>query len=142
MELFFLDKKISYSVIEDKDLNSLGQYEFDILILPSVEILSDQAIENLEEFLNAGKSIFILGKLGSFDPQLMTRKPDGLEILAGLNIEDLPVTEKISEKHLFFNSNFLTQNLNGDFETLILNIFNPLYARKIQINTVNTVFLS
>jgi hypothetical protein len=133
-ELLFLNKKISYSVLEDQELNDFSFNEFDVLILPSVEILSDQALENLKEFLSIGKNIFILGKLGSFNPQLRTRKPEALEILTGIKAEELTVENKISEK-IFLNSNFLTQNLNDESEYLILNKFNPLYAEKIPLKT-------
>jgi hypothetical protein len=133
-ELLFLNKKISYSVLEDQELNDFSFNEFDVLILPSVEILSDQALENLKEFLSIGKNIFILGKLGSFNPQLRTRKPEALEILTGIKAEELTVENKISEK-IFLNSNFLTQNLNDASEYLILNKFNPLYAEKIPLKT-------
>jgi hypothetical protein len=133
-ELLLLNKKISYSVIEDQDLNNFGFNEIDVLILPSVEILSDQALENLKEFLSIGKSIFIFGKLGSFDPQLKTRRPEALEILTGLKTEELSVENEISEQ-FFFNSNFLTQDLNEESGYLILNKLNPLYAEEIPLKT-------
>jgi len=133
-ELLFLNKKFSYSVIEDQDLNNFGFNEIDILILPSVEILSDQALENLKEFLSIGKSIFILGKLGTFDPQLKPRKPEALEVLTGLKTKELSVENKISEQ-FFFNSNFLTQDLNEDSGYLILNKLNPLYVEETPLKT-------
>jgi len=141
-ELLFLNNKLSYSVVGDQDLNNFGFNEVEVLILPSVEILSDQALENLKEFLSLGKNIFILGKLGSFDPQLKTRKPEALEILTGLKTEELSVENEISEK-IFFNSNFLTQDLNKESGYLILNKLNLLYAVETPLgtNTLGSYFL-
>ena len=134
-ELLFLNNKIAYSVIEDQDLDRNNFNEFDVLILPSVEILSDQAIENLKEFLDTGKNIFVLGKLGSFDAELNTREPDAIEILAGFSTQELTVENRISEKISFLGSNFLTQDLNCECEYLILNNFIPLYAEQIPLKT-------
>ena len=50
-ELFFLNRKISYTVINDEQLDD-NDFDFlDLLILPSVEVLSENAKENLKIFL-------------------------------------------------------------------------------------------
>ncbi len=65
-EIFFLDRKISYRVYTDDDLDDYNFDDEDILILPRVEILSDDAVENIKDFMGAGKSIFILGNIGNY----------------------------------------------------------------------------
>ncbi len=134
-ELFFLNKKLSYSVIEDHDLESDNFNEFDVLILPNVEILSDDAIENLREFLRSRKSILVFGKLGSFNPQMKTRIPDALEDLTGFKTTKVPVKGKISENVSFLSPNFLIQDLIENPKFLILNNFNPLFAEKVPLQS-------
>jgi hypothetical protein len=134
-ELFFLNKKLSYSVIEDHDLESDNFNEFDVLILPNVEILSDDAIENLREFIRSRKSILVFGKLGSFNPQMKTRIPDALEDLTGFKTTELPVKGKISENVSFLSPNFLIQDLIEKPKFLILNNFNPLFAEKVPLQS-------
>jgi len=68
-ELFFLSRKISYTVIKDEGLDDNDFEELDVLILPSVEILSKKASENLKEFLANGKGLFILGNFGTHDKE-------------------------------------------------------------------------
>ncbi|MBT8377612.1 MAG: hypothetical protein KJN64_00120 [Ignavibacteria bacterium] len=130
-ELFFLNKKLSYIVFDDNDLNDFDFNEIDVLILPSVEILSNEAIENLKEYLNEGKSIFVLGKLGTFDPQLRKRIPDVLEILINLKIKELPIVDNIAQQFSFLSSNIITQDLTADKNFLILNRLTPLFAEEL-----------
>ena len=65
-EIFFLDRKISYRVYTDDELDDYDFDDEDILILPGVEILSDDAVENIKDYMSAGKSIFILGNIGNY----------------------------------------------------------------------------
>lgn len=60
-ELFLMQNKVSYKVIYDDDLESGIEDDFDILILPSVEIVSIDELKQLEKFLQAGKSIICSG---------------------------------------------------------------------------------
>ena len=66
-ELFFLNRKISYSVVSDEMLDENDFNELDVLILPSVEVLSENAAENLFAFLKAGKGLLIFGKFDVYD---------------------------------------------------------------------------
>jgi hypothetical protein len=127
-ELFFLNQKTSYFVIEDDGLDSYNFGELDVLILPSVEILSEGAIDNLKDFLSDGKSLFIFGELGSYNQQKNVRKTDALEILTGLKTENLPIKDQISEIHSLNSSNFLTQNSHWEKEFLIMNQQIPKFA--------------
>ena len=63
-ELFFLNRKISYEVFDDEGLDDYDFDEVDILILPSIEILSDDGFENLQDFLEEGKGLFFFLALG------------------------------------------------------------------------------
>ena len=89
-EIFFLNHKIAYDVIDDTGLDDFDFRDTDVLVLPSVEVLSQDAMENLSEYLNLGGSAFILGKLGEFDELGRRMKSDFLFEISGIKAELLP----------------------------------------------------
>lgn len=67
-ELFLMENKISYKVIYDEDIESGIEDDFDILILPSVDYISEQEFVELTNFITSGNSIINAGsKLYTFD---------------------------------------------------------------------------
>ncbi len=127
-EMFFLNQKTSYIVIEDKELDNYDFVSLDVLILPSVEILSEQAIDNLQDFLDDGNSLFILGDAGTYNSAVEKRSTDVLELLTGLKISDIPDESSSSQKIFLNPSSFLTQNNYVNNEYLIINWQRPKYA--------------
>jgi hypothetical protein len=127
-ELFFLSRKISYTVINDEQLNN-NEFDFlDLLILPSVEVLSDKVKENLQNFLNDGKGLLILGKIGVYNKDGKKTFSDYLSELSGFSISDLNTKGKIAERHTIQYSSVLGRNIAADKDLLILNQFPPLAA--------------
>ena len=67
-ELLLMENKISYKVIYDEDIESGIEDDFDILILPSVDYISEQEFVELTNFITSGNSIINAGsKLYTFD---------------------------------------------------------------------------
>ncbi|MEO8232995.1 MAG: hypothetical protein ABI638_11980 [Ignavibacteriota bacterium] len=60
-ELFLMQNKITYKVIYDDEIESGIVDDFDILILPSVNFISNDEFIELQNFLAKGKSIISLG---------------------------------------------------------------------------------
>lgn len=60
-ELFLMQYDIPYKVIYDEDIESGISDDFDVLILPSVNFISDSQIEKLQKYLADGKSIINAG---------------------------------------------------------------------------------
>ncbi|MGD8306352.1 MAG: hypothetical protein PVF17_06835, partial [Ignavibacteria bacterium] len=88
-EIFFLDRKTGYQIITDDDLEDNDLDNVDVLILPSVEVLSSAASVNLKRFLNSGKGLLVFGKLGEYDTDGRRRKEGFLSNAGGFNYEDL-----------------------------------------------------
>ncbi len=130
-ELFFLNKKISYEVFDDEGVDDYDFDEVDILILPSIEILSDDGFENLQDFLKEGKGLFILGKLGLQDDYGNIRREDLLQSLTGLKVYEFLNRNTIAKNHILYANNFLTHSLQINTSLVVLNNFQLLY-------TVNT----
>ena len=116
-ELFFMDRKIPYRVYTDDELDDYNFEDEDILILPGVEILSDDAVENIKDFVNAGKSIFIIGDLGTYKPGLRKRFDNVCYELTGITPIEL------------FNSKQTTT-------TITLNPNNPFINEPINQNLI------
>jgi hypothetical protein len=97
-ELFLMQDKIPYKVIYDNDLESGIDDEFDILILPSVDFISNDEMEGLQKFLGNGKSIICSGSKLFFQ-QNNLNEYQNLETLFGLrNIESVSL-ESMSYLH-------------------------------------------
>lgn len=60
LELLFMQDKIPYKVIYGNDLEDGIEDDFDLLILPSVDIISEEELESINSFINLGKSVFII----------------------------------------------------------------------------------
>lgn len=127
-ELFFLTRKISYKVINDEQLNDYDFDFLDLLILPSVEVLSSKAKENLQKFINQGKGLLIFGKIGVYDEDGRKTFYSYLSELAGFSISELNTKDKIAERHSIQYSSLLGRNIPADNDLLILNQFIPLAA--------------
>ncbi len=128
LEIFFLNKKISYEVFDDDGLDDFDFDEMDILILPSVEIISDDGLENLREFLKAGKGLFILGNAGTVDNDGKNRQMDALRSLAGLEVKNFLRENTIAKKHMLYNNNFLTHNLQLNSSLIVMQNYPISYA--------------
>jgi len=127
-ELFFLNKKISYEVFNDEALDDYEFDEVDVLILPSIEILSNDGFENLKDFLNEGKRLFILGQLGVQDDDGNNRQDDLLQSLGGFQVNEFLDRNLIAKNHTLYANNFLTHNLQINTSLILLNNFQLLYT--------------
>ncbi len=127
-ELFFLNRKISYTVINDEQLDDNGFDFLDLLILPSVEVLSEKAKENLQNFLNQGKGLLIFGKIGLYDKDGRKIYSNYLSELSGFIVNELNTKDKIVERHTIQYSSVLGRNIALGNDLLILNQFQPLAA--------------
>ena len=119
-ELFLMQNKIPYEVIYNNDLESGIEDDFDILILPSVEIISKAEFDELQNFLIAGKSIISVGS-----KLFYSAKQDGnfnnLKSLFNLN-----EIEFINKKNTSFNHSIIPNHLNHfiDNEYKVIQITN------------------
>ena len=127
-ELFFLNKKISYVVFDDDGLDDYDFDEVDILILPSIEILSDDGFENIQDFLKVGNGLFILGKLGVQDDDGNHRRNDLLQSLGGFHVSEFLDRDVYAKNHTLYANNFLTHNLQINSRLIVLNKYPLLYA--------------
>lgn len=126
-ELFLMENKISYKVIYDEDIESGIEDDFDILILPSVDYISEQEFVELTNFITSGNSIINAGsKLYTFVGY--NNDLNNLERLFSLS--DIRFLDDKSQNYLH------TLDLNT------LNGFNSEYAGMIQISGRNNLLVA
>jgi hypothetical protein len=133
-ELFFLNRKISYTVISDDDLENRELADLDVLILPSVEVLSQKASDKLNDFLHSGKGLLVFGKLGTYNQNRTRNKSDFLLKNSGFSYKELNTGDNISEFHTLNISSVIGRGFNYDDELQILNQYPPLVTENIGKN--------
>jgi hypothetical protein len=112
-ELFLLDRKIAYSVFTDDELDNFDFEDMDILILPGVEYLSDDAVTNLKEFINSGKSVFIFGNIGTYKTTARKRLNNVCEDLIGLDPIELTSSTLSNPSIEIFSNNPFTYGFDS-----------------------------
>lgn len=127
-ELFFLNKKMSYEVFDDEGVDDYDFDEVDVLILPSIEVLSDDGFENLQNFLKEGNGLFILGKLGVKDEDGNNRQLELLQSLGGFQVNEFLDRNVIAKIHTVYANNFLAHNLQINTSFIVTNNFPLLYV--------------
>ena len=124
-EIFFLNNKIRYNVIDDEGLDDFEFSDSDVLILPSVEVLSSDAEENLAEYLKLGGGVLILGRLGGYDEMGRRTSRDYLSEISGIKATLIQDQTYPSYKLLIHKSTILNNSSSSE-NLLILNQF-PIY---------------
>ncbi len=132
-ELFLMQDKIPYTVIYDEDLESGIDDEFDILILPSVNFISNEQMEELQKFLASGKSIISSGSKLLFQENILNEYQN-LETLFGLSN-----LKTMDSDNLSFSHSLTPNHLNqfSMYDDLILQITNKnqvLLCEEVNIN--------
>jgi len=130
-ELFFLNRKISYAVIDDEEIASGDLSDIDVLILPSVEVLPLTAQNKLNEFLKNGKGILVFGQLGLYTENGSKSNSNFLLNNGGFGVENLIIGDEISESIKLNTSNVICRNVNFDDNLLVMNQYAPLVANVI-----------
>lgn len=126
-ELFLMQKKISYEVIYDRDLESGISDDFDILILPSVNAISSEEIKSLQQFLNNGKSILSVGSKLNLDSEGNFSRYQNIETLFDIQVDEFDYKKLSLFQTINFNPIF-NNNENADGFIQISIKYSPLIA--------------
>ncbi len=129
-ELFLMQKKISYEVIYDRDLESGISDDFDILILPAVNSISTEEVKSLQQFLNYGKSILSVGSKLCLDSDGNFLGYQNFETLFDIKIDESDYKRLSLFQTIDFNPIF-NNDENADGTIQISSKYSPL------ITTIN-----
>lgn len=131
-ELYFMKNKTAYKIITDDDLDDNDLDDVDLLIFPNVQVLNEDQLDNIKDFLNERKGIFILGKFGTHNDDGKARSSSYLKSLTGFEAEEVSRDSKISFLHTLGGNSALTHNIESGSKLLIsakpipLAVSNPL----------------
>ena len=140
LELFLMQDKISYEVIYDDELESGIADDFDILILPSVEIINEVELNSLQEFLTSGKSIISIGSQLKYAGNAFTEF-NNLQTLFGLsNLKKLE-TDDLSFTHTVSLNFFTVPKVKGDGILRISTKNHPMIIEDEDDNSISSGFV-
>lgn len=112
-EYFLLNNKIRYDVLRDEDLSSNDLSDYNLIILPETKSLSDEAFENLTEYLNDGGNLWMLGNIGESNQNDKQREKSFSEFILDSSFSTIP-----SKNNFTSNLNFAADELITPTELL------------------------
>jgi hypothetical protein len=118
-ELYFMNNKIAYKIITDDDLEDNDLDDVDLLIFPNVQVLNEDQLSNIKDFLIEKKGIFILGNFGTYNDDGKMRSTSYLQSLTGFEAEEVRTDSKISLIHTLGGNSALTHNIEGGTKLLV-----------------------
>ncbi len=131
-ELFFLSQNYNYEVINDYDIDEIGS-DINVLVIPSMEVVSDDMIDVLNQLLEEGKGILLTGNFADFDEQGKKRTGNHNN-LTDFEIAKFNKDEQLSVNHFLNGNTPFSEGLKPGQKILLS--FKPLlyYARNISGN--------
>lgn len=129
LELLFMQNKIPYKVIYEDELEEDLEDDFDLLILPSVDLLSEEEFNSINSFVSNGKSIFIFkSKLEVYSENNYPLYQEGQGI-SGINSVEIEPSNLSAVQSYNYD---VIINENSKFDNkIILTLKNKLLASEI-----------
>lgn len=126
-EYFLLNNKIKYEVLRDDDISSDDLSDFDLIILPETHSLSDDAFQNLTEYIQNSGSVWMLGNTGEMDAKDKVRQKSFIEVILGASLVKESVKNKFSTS-LFFTVDELITPTEIAHSNFLLSLKRIIYA--------------
>ena len=131
-ELFFLSQNYNYEVINDYDIDEIGS-DINVLVIPSMEVVSDDMIDELNQLLEEGKGILLTGNFADYDEE-GNKRTGNHNNLPDFEITKFDKDEQLSVNHFLNGNTPFSEGLKSGQKILLS--FKPLlyYARNISGN--------
>ena len=134
-ELFLIQNKFKYDVINSEDLEDGLSDDFSLLILPTAKSMNEKEILSIKEFLNEGNSVFSTSSLGVYNEVGNWQGWENLEKLFGIRfVSEIP-QEEGSRIHSIFGGTPISSNIDPGFRLQITTYDRPI---EVRINSQNT----
>ncbi len=102
-ELFLLSRNYGYEMFNDYDIDEIGS-EVEVVVIPSMEAVSDDMLDEIKHLMEEGKGIFITGNFAEFDEKGNRRIRDDNDVLLNFDITKIGQNEKLSVNHFLEGS--------------------------------------
>lgn len=106
-----MNNRVKYHIISDSDLDNFRFKGLDVLILPSVNVISEKGYRNLRDFTASGSGLLITGNFGAFDESGKKRDKSIMRDLGGFEIERLSERPLPSVKHSLRANSIISGNM-------------------------------
>lgn len=116
-ELFLMSNHLKYRMVKDRNLDEINS-EDDVIIIPSLEVVTEDMIENIEHLLKEGKGLLITGNFAKYNDEGNIIREFQKRIL-DLHINSLPVINSISINHTLKGNTPFSFNLKPGIKILL-----------------------
>jgi hypothetical protein len=82
-EQVLIQARIPFTLILDQDLSGLSPALTNVLVLPDSECLSDEQLDTVRKYVEAGGGLIVIGHAGFYDSWRRSRVTPGLQDLVG-----------------------------------------------------------
>lgn len=134
-ELFLIQNKYNYEIIDQSDLESDLSGDFSLLILPAVKTLSENEIAVIQDYMSEGNSVLATMSLGVFSKNGDWRGWNTLEQLFGLTFHSEIKHGESSQMHSLLGGLHITKNIPAGFRLQVTTYDKPI---EVKINSENT----
>ncbi len=101
-ELFFLSRSYDYEMLNDDDLDGIST-DVSVVVVPSMEAVSEEMLDELKQLMDDGKGILITGNFAAYDEN-GKKRTNGEGSLPGFEISTVGGNEKLSVNHFLEGS--------------------------------------
>ncbi len=116
-ELFFLSRNYDYEMLNDDDLDDINS-DVSIIVIPSMEAVSAEMFDELEQLIEEGKGILLTGNFAVFDERGNKRTLINND-LPGFDISRVSKNAKLSVNHYLEGSTPFSDGLKPGQKILL-----------------------
>lgn len=116
-ELYFLSRNYDYQMLDDNDMDEIGS-DVDVAVIPSMEAVSDDMLDEIKQLLDEGKGILLTGNFAEFDEK-GNRRTAGDGDLKGFHITKVSLDGKLSVNHFLQGSTPFSEGLKPGQKILL-----------------------
>lgn len=134
-ELYLMSNHFNYRMIQDKYLDEINDQD-DVVIIPSLEAVTEEMIENIEEILSKGKGILITGNFAAFDAE-GNRTGEFQRKILDLQISFIAGVNSVSINHTLIGNTPFSYNLMPGFKILLQSKPELYYGARISDKSIS-----
>lgn len=117
-ELFFMSNNFSYEMMNDDDLGNISS-DIKVVILPSLEVVDEDIIENIKGLLRDGKGILFTGNFAEYNDDGIRISEDYQKNIIGFRISRLEDEKDLTLNYSLRGNTPLSVGLKPGYKILL-----------------------
>jgi Beta-galactosidase trimerisation domain len=139
-ELFLMNNNIYYDVIDDGRLEDGISGDYQTLIIPASEYLSDESINSLKGFLNNGGSVLLTWQSGFYNEKGMQRGEEYFKNLLGILSVDRIPDSVLNFSNIIIGNTPFSIGINAGSRMQVINNKSLVFTSVSDNYAANTIF--